>query len=446
MSHASSYVGIGTNVSEAPRYRTVILGGGLAGLSAARFLGSDYLVLEQESVPGGLARSVCRDGFVFDFGGHALHSTQPDWFDLLRRLNCDLFFQERKAFVNTPRGPIPFPFQYHLRNLPEPVYQECLDGLMAPRPETADPDAGTPNYLRWLDSTFGPGICRHFMFPYNQKIWKVDLSRLTAEFAPQRIPALERRRLVEINLESGSAAARTVAYPLSGGIQAIPDAFRAGVGPVRCNARVTAVNLSSKTVAVNGRETFRFEHLISTMPLPRFLGLVEDLPEDVRRWIPDFDWLSVVVVNLGIGRERMTDMQRLYVSDPAVAFHKVVYNMNAAPGCVPAGHSSISVEITCRKDERLDLSRIERQVVDHLIRMGLLRNSDPIVFNQVLTSEFGYVLYDAQRTPLVEKCRRYLRPWDVHLCGRFGEWAYLNMDDVVENARQTVLRMNGHAG
>jgi UDP-galactopyranose mutase len=431
---------------EAREYQTIILGGGLAGLSAAHFLGADYLVLEQESSPGGLARSTCRDGFVFDNGGHALHSAGPDWYALLRGLNCRLHVQERKAFVDTPGGPIPFPFQYHLSRLPEPIYRECLEGLLAPPPGSAGREPGGETYRQWLLSAFGPGICRHFMFPYNEKIWKVDLDRLTVEFAPQRVPSLERRKLIEVNSRPQSAYSQTVAYPLAGGIQAIPDAFRAGLDSVRCDARVTAVNLSTRTVTVNGGQSYRYEHLISTIPLPRFLGLVEDLPGGLRDLIPDFDWLSMFVINLGLRREGLSERQRLYVSDPAVAFHKVVYNMNSAPGCVPAGHSSISVEITRPKDARLDPDRVQEEAIDRLVRLGLIRASDPIVFRQAIASEFGYVLYDARRTPIVERCRSYLEPRRVQLCGRFGAWAYLNMDAVVRDARRAAGRVKENAG
>jgi protoporphyrinogen oxidase len=53
--------------------RTVILGGGPAGLSAAYELarqGHTPLVLESDDVVGGLARTVSYKEFLFDIGGH----------------------------------------------------------------------------------------------------------------------------------------------------------------------------------------------------------------------------------------------------------------------------------------------------------------------------------------------------------------------------------------
>lgn len=53
--------------------RVVILGAGPAGLTAAyelSNLGVECVVLEQDAVVGGLARTVEYNGFRFDIGGH----------------------------------------------------------------------------------------------------------------------------------------------------------------------------------------------------------------------------------------------------------------------------------------------------------------------------------------------------------------------------------------
>jgi len=58
--------------SELSIVKTAILGGGLTGITLARFLheiGEDVTVLEREPVFGGLCRSVINSGFTFDIGG-----------------------------------------------------------------------------------------------------------------------------------------------------------------------------------------------------------------------------------------------------------------------------------------------------------------------------------------------------------------------------------------
>ena len=53
--------------------RTLVLGGGLAGLSAAYSLStnnSSVIVIEADNNIGGLARTIQHNGYRFDLGGH----------------------------------------------------------------------------------------------------------------------------------------------------------------------------------------------------------------------------------------------------------------------------------------------------------------------------------------------------------------------------------------
>jgi protoporphyrinogen oxidase len=70
--------------------RTVIIGAGPAGLTAAYLLareGAAPVVLEALPGVGGLARTEVRDGFRFDLGGHRFFTKAPEvellWHEVL---------------------------------------------------------------------------------------------------------------------------------------------------------------------------------------------------------------------------------------------------------------------------------------------------------------------------------------------------------------------------
>jgi protoporphyrinogen oxidase len=72
------------------KYATVVLGGGLAGLSALWHLQQaghcDSHLFEKESRVGGLTRSEQLNGFTFDYTGHLLHFKNEKVKQLVSRL------------------------------------------------------------------------------------------------------------------------------------------------------------------------------------------------------------------------------------------------------------------------------------------------------------------------------------------------------------------------
>ena len=75
-------------------YDAIVVGGGIAGLTAAAYLaraGHSTLLLEKEGACGGLINTFERGGFVFDGGIRALESSGV-LFPMLRQLGLDIEF------------------------------------------------------------------------------------------------------------------------------------------------------------------------------------------------------------------------------------------------------------------------------------------------------------------------------------------------------------------
>ena len=161
--------------------KVVIIGGGLAGLSAGYHLAEyEPIVFEKESTVGGLCRSFTQDSFTFDCTGHLVHLKDPYTKELIARLLPDAFgSHERLAAIYSKATTTPYPFQANTYGLPPEVIKECVVGFV----ETlVANNNGTPgNFHDWVLKTFGTGIAKHFMLPYNEKFWKRDLRTITAD-------------------------------------------------------------------------------------------------------------------------------------------------------------------------------------------------------------------------------------------------------------------------
>src|SRR5581483_2486027 len=115
--------------------RVLIIGAGPCGLACGRELSRlghrDWEILEREAHAGGLASSVVDSaGFTWDLGGHVVFSHFGE-LDLLleETMGEDIWRHDRSSYVRFGNRWVPYPFQNNLRHLPEPIVQECLEGL-----------------------------------------------------------------------------------------------------------------------------------------------------------------------------------------------------------------------------------------------------------------------------------------------------------------------------
>src|SRR5262245_698029 len=162
----------------------LIVGGGLTGISTALHLRHPWLLVEKNPRLGGHARTDERDGFHFDKTGHWLHLANPYTKQLVAELlPGQLTSVARRARVFANGALTRYPFQGNLHGQPPQVVKECLLGFIEAwqtRPQADDPPPR--NFEEYILRYFGAGIARHFMIPYNRKLWGVEPREITSEW------------------------------------------------------------------------------------------------------------------------------------------------------------------------------------------------------------------------------------------------------------------------
>src|SRR3989454_363120 len=266
-------------------YPVVILGAGLTGLSAAYHLDAPSVVIEREAEVGGLARTHIENGFTFDCTGHLLHLKDPRVVALVDAILPDAFSRhERRALVFSKGVYTPYPFQANLHGLPPEVVQECVGAFveaLVRRAAEGEPDPSRLNFRDWTERSFGAGIARHFLVPYNTKLWRTDLDEIECGWVSWSIPRPTLKEVLDGAFGTtvrGLGYNPTFLYPRRGGIIVLPEALARRGAEVRFNETVTAVDAAARAVHLAGGRVVRYERLVSTLPLDRLLAITRGLP------------------------------------------------------------------------------------------------------------------------------------------------------------------------
>ncbi len=461
----------------------VVIGAGPTGLSAAYHLEENALLVEQDDRVGGWCRSVEDNGFTFDMAGHIMFSNDPYVHSMYEMLLGDnVHWQDREAWIYSKNVFTRYPFQGALYGLPPEVISECIVGaiearfgsLNAKKP-AADNGAtgdytgperrgmfeplmkvnGTPktrgyhgrerritpihkgeprNFEEFIYKVWGEGIAKHFAIPYNQKLWAVPLSEMETSWLGGRVPLPNLQEMIHGALSpvpKPMGPNARFGYPLRGGFQALMDGFLPHLkGELRLQTRVTAVLPKRHTVTLSDGSVVPYEHLISTMPLPALINAIGSAaPPEVRRAAAALRHVSVRCVNIGIGRENLTEKHWIYYPEDTV-FHRIFVQGNASPHCNAPGGFGITCEITYSEAKPLpvDGDALIQRCIEDCHKVGFFGPNDPIWAAHQVDLPVAYVVYDHDRARNVELIREWLTTQDIVLAGRYAEWEYYNSD------------------
>ena len=428
--------------------RNLILGAGLAGLSAAASLpGEETLVLEREPEVGGLCRSREVDGFTFDCTGHLLHLKDPGIREMVHSMLPQSFESvERKSLIYSKGVFTGYPFQANTYGLPREVIRECVVGFVEALLKHGDAeDRPARNFQEWVLSTFGDGIARHFLFPYNQKLYRVDLKEMECGWVSWSIPRPSLDEVVRGSLGmevKGLGYNPQFLYPRRGGIDAIPRALQSRCGEIRLEAPVRSLDLLSRKVYLESGEEIAYERLISTLPLDGLLSMLEPLPEPSLGKARDkLRAVRVVNINLGVNRAGVLPGHWVYFPEAQFPFYRVGSPTNYSSGVAPRGCSSLYVEVARRRDEPFEEEALVEEVLESLERVGILKRGDRIVAREVLVLDPAYVVYDHFRQQALPSILRILERYAVISTGRFGAWEYGSMESALKQGREAAHRL-----
>jgi protoporphyrinogen oxidase len=445
-----------TTASSVP---VVILGGGLTGISTAVHLRAPWLLFEKEERLGGHARTDERDGYRFDKTGHWLHLRDPGVKQMVEELLPGQMVPiARRARIFSHGVLTRYPFQANLQGLPPEVIKECLLGVVeAKLTETARATAaaaGEPdNFEEYCLRHFGAGISKHFMIPYNEKIWGVHPREITAAWCARFVPLPNLEQVIAGAVGAGPPEMgynQSFLYPKSGGIETFTRALQTrmtAVGPDHPGGRVhtrtspDAIDWRGRAVVAGG-ERIPYRALVATIPLPELLKRMTELPPEIEAQAARLRCTTLRYLNIGARGEPAADWHWIYVPERRYPFYRVNVFSTAMASMAPAGCASICVEMA---DRGAISDAVVRDTAAALVAAGALRDASDVVFAEPKQIEYAYVVFDHHYYEATRAIFAFLEDNAIYPRGRYGAWTYNAMEDCVLAGREVARLVDGAA-
>lgn len=424
--------------------RILIIGAGPTGLGAAYRLKElgyrNFRLVDRHPYIGGLASSFTDDqGFTWDIGGHVMFS-HYDYYDrVFDRLMGDEFtLNSRESWVRTKGKWVPYPFQNNIRYLPRQVAYECLAGLVkaqAGASSAAEVIASASNFGELIDAVFGEGITRHFMRPYNFKVWAHPPEMLSKSWIGERVAVIDvQRALRNVMLEMddfGWGPNNQFKFPLRGGTGEFYRRFGPLLeGHIDLGRTVASIDIDRKIVRFSDGSQEPYDTLISTLPLDILARdlIVGEVPDSIRETAAQLRHSSGYMVGIGIKRPCPSTKSWMYFPDDNSPFYRVTYLSNYSPHMTPDRdrYYSLLCETAHSEYKPVDGGTIVEETIRGLENSGLLQpgERDDIVSTWCYFADYSYPTPTVDRDWILSQVIPWLENRGIYSRGRFGMWKY----------------------
>ncbi len=422
--------------------KIAVLGAGISGATIARLLshdGHDVTVLEKSDRAGGLCKSRKFGDFTFDeAGGHIMFSKNEKVLAYMKERSGGeeaLHETVRQTKIRWHDRWVPYPFENGVGHLTKEAIVECMDGYIESYVQRR---LGTPcpeNFKDWIYWRMGDGFAKHFMVPYNEKIWECDLAEMSAGWVAGRVPEAPVKDILSsaIGMDTEGYTHQSVFwFPKEGGFETMVRGVVNGGGfDLQLETAVESVRRDGDRYFVNGDE---YDLVINTVPLPQVEGAFADIPDEIRSEIRKLVPISLTNVLIGVELdEPMPPLSWIYLPFKEQGpTNRVTYFSNYAPDNAPAGHGSFMAEVTYRGDFTPTQDWLD-SVVTGLDNAGVLDKRRVVQVNHT-QNEFAYIDQNLQFQERVDKVRDWFDASGYITFGRFGRYEYHNSDQCIARA------------
>lgn len=421
------------STARSPHVPVAILGAGLTGMSAGlslKDLGVAFRLFEKLGHVGGHAITLEDAGYRFDRTGHLLHLRDEAMrARVLRWIGPDHLTVQRNSVIWSNGVYTRYPFQANTFGLPPGVAYECLMGFLAAHFQTQRQEP--TNFEEFCLTHFGEGISRHFMIPYNSRLWGVHPSEITAAWCQRFVPL---PKLEDVVAGAVGANQRELGYNASFvyprlGIGELPKAMARELPEIELGRHPLRIDPTARRLELADGERVTYETLVSTAPLPSLVNLLDGVPDAVRSAAARLRANPLYYLDVALDVPAGNPYHWIYVPEAKYPFYRVGCYSHFSSAMAPPGKSCLYVELADRNEP--DLGALLPEVARGLTEMGLIQRASDVAFARVRKLDYAYVIFDHHYFEAVATVKAFLAEHRIIGAGRYGDWNYSSMEDAL---------------
>ena len=442
----------------------IIMGGGLAGLSAGVGLsraGQSVSVFESDSQVGGLSRTVSHGDFRFDLGGHRFFTKNKETEQFVKDILKGEYVtvnRKSKIYMNNQFFDYPLKPANALLGMGIPTTVKAISDYSRERIKNSFREKECISLEDWVVAHFGRTMFNIYFKEYSEKVWGIECHRISEEWVSRRIEGLSlgvavKNALFKFSGRKVPTLVDKFIYPPMG-IGRISDGMKEEIerkNTVHINTRVSEISHSNSIITnmvarnCNAAYDISGDEFISSIPINHLVSMMNPAPpEDIMEAVSKLRYRDLVIVTIMLNRERVTDLTWLYLPEKDMPLGRIHEPGNWSSCMAPEGKTHIVAEYFCFKNDNIWNSTDEEltsMTVKHLEKLGLISKED--VFDSCIVKVAkAYPVFEVGYNEYYSRILNYLNNFkNLHITGRTGMFKYYNIDHAIESGREVAEKI-----
>jgi protoporphyrinogen oxidase len=431
-------------------FECCILGAGPAGLGAAVELidngVTDLVMIDRNSIVGGLARTETFENSKFDIGPHRFFTKNPEINKLWHQtLGPDFIPVDRKTRILYNNNMFNYPISAFDTLIKLGIIESSM-AFFSYLKSSMMKSNDIITFEDWITDKFGRRLYEIFFKTYTEKVWGIPCNQIGKQFAEQRIKGLDITEVLK-NAVTRKSNVKTLIdqfdYPILGAGQmyeALAEKVISNGGQILLDCQVIAFNESNgviNNVEINDRNgqklVLNAKQYFNSIPLTNFFKMIyPSVSKEILEASSSLYYRDHITVNLSIDKKEVFSDQWIYVHDPEVEIARITNYKNFSDKMVSNNKkTTLSVEYFAFQDEniwQMNNDDIVKKAIEELSVLGLVEKTtveQGWVIRETESYPTYYLNYEKSYNKLKDKLKEYK---NIYSIGRGGMYKYNNQD------------------